>query len=89
MIERFLARAGRLDEHAEVGARRLLPDEIRQPLRAERMIGVGRLQGGREGHNQSPPPSWGRVGGPSAIASASITPVLFVTTSFDQKRNMR
>ena len=34
VIERFAPRARRLDEHAEIGARLLLADELRQPLRA-------------------------------------------------------
>src|SRR6185312_1764238 len=40
MIERFLARARRLDEHAEIGARFFLADELRQALRAQAGVDV-------------------------------------------------
>ena len=54
MVERLLARARRLDEHREVGARLLLPDEFGEPLRAQRGFrgsssrrsGVTRRRGG-------------------------------------------
>ena len=36
VVERLLARARRLDEHREVGARLLLADELGEPLRAQR-----------------------------------------------------
>jgi hypothetical protein len=39
VIERLVARARRLDEHREVGARLLLADELGQPLRPQRSLG--------------------------------------------------
>src|SRR5262249_346797 len=36
VVERFAPRPCRRDEHAEVGARLLLPDEFVEPLRAQR-----------------------------------------------------
>ena len=40
VVERFLARARRLDEHLEIGARLLLADEVGEPLRAQRGVDV-------------------------------------------------
>src|SRR5262249_20650053 len=40
MVKRFLAGARRFDEHAQVRARLLLPDEFRQALRPQRRIDV-------------------------------------------------
>ena len=39
VIERFVARPRRLDEHREIGARLLLADEFGQPLRPQRRLG--------------------------------------------------
>jgi hypothetical protein len=40
MVKRFLARARRLDEYAEIGARLFLADEFGEPQRAQRNIRV-------------------------------------------------
>jgi hypothetical protein len=40
VIERFLARPCRFDEYREIGPRLFLPDEFRQPLRAQRSIRI-------------------------------------------------
>ena len=40
VVERFLARARRLDEHPQIGARLFLADEFGEPLRAQRGIDV-------------------------------------------------
>src|SRR5204862_6187994 len=40
VIERLFARARRLDEHREIGARLLLTDEFGEPLRAQRGVRV-------------------------------------------------
>jgi hypothetical protein len=40
VIERFLAGARRLDEDLEIGARLVLADEVGEPLRPQRDIGV-------------------------------------------------
>ena len=55
MVERLLARARGLDEHAEIGARLFLADEFGKALRAQRDIGVvsaglGRDQAARGVH---------------------------------------
>ena len=56
VIERLFARARRLDEHREVGARLRLPDEFGEPLRAQRGVRVlvaalgGDEAAGRGGH---------------------------------------
>ena len=56
VIERLFARACRLDEHREVGARLRLPDELGEPLRAQRGVRVlvaalgGDEAAGRGGH---------------------------------------
>ena len=39
MVERFVARPRRLDEHRKIGARLLLADELGQPLRPQRRLG--------------------------------------------------
>src|SRR5829696_1025914 len=58
MIERLVTRARRLDEDLEIGARLLLADEFRQPLRTQRSLreivlaAFGSYQAGRGGiHN--------------------------------------
>ena len=61
MIERFAARFGRLDEDAEILARRLLAGEIGQELRAYRRLVLGALVGRDEtgrvvGHLRRPRP---------------------------------
>ena len=56
VIERLFAPARRLDEHREIGARLRLPDELGEPLRAQRGVRVlvaalgGDETAGRGGH---------------------------------------
>ena len=40
VVERFLARARGLDEDLKIGARLLLADEVGEPLRPQRGVGV-------------------------------------------------
>ena len=55
MVERFAAALRGVDEHPQILARRLLPDELVEALRPQRRIGVlGRALGRRDA---------GRVGG--------------------------
>ena len=51
MVERFLARARGLDEHAEIGARLFLANEFRQALRAQ--VGVHIVIAAFGGHQTS------------------------------------
>jgi hypothetical protein len=49
VVERFLARTRRLDEHAQVRARLFLADEFREALRTQRCVDViVTLVGGHE-----------------------------------------